>query len=186
MQSIPPVLIVFVAITGLAFLMQACMLAGILIALLKTAKKVDEISQDVKTTVLPVVHSTRDLLQKISPQVISISADIASIAKTVQGETKEVKESVNAIMDRVSRQTERLDVMLTHGLNSVEKAGSALESAVAAPVRKVNGVMGRRRRRCFIPIARSLLRPMKMPGRRRMSRSMRGMKSFIPILTGIL
>ena len=43
-------------------------------------------------------------------------------------------------MDRVNKQTARLDQMLTSTLNVMDRAGSLLENAVAAPVRQANGV----------------------------------------------
>jgi hypothetical protein len=43
-------------------------------------------------------------------------------------------------MARVSRQTARLDSMLTVGLDKVERTAGVLETAVAVPVRQANGI----------------------------------------------
>jgi hypothetical protein len=88
-----------------------------------------------------MVHSTRELVERISPQIISISADVAELAASLKKETRGVSFSAAEILQRVNRQTERLDTMLTSGLNAVERAGVVVESAVAAPVRQVNGVL---------------------------------------------
>ncbi len=134
-------LIIFVGLTGIAVLLQACVLLGIYISLRKTAALLSQTSEDMKATVLPTLHSTRELLEKISPQVVVISSGIAELTQTVQSETRAVRVSVSDIVDRVTRQTARLDSMVTSSLNSVEKAGSVLESAVAVPVRQANGIM---------------------------------------------
>jgi hypothetical protein len=134
-------LIIFVAFTGVAVLLQACVLLAIFLTLRKTAKSAMEASQDFKTTVLPMVHSTRALVDRITPQVITISEGLADLTATLKKESRGVSFSASEIMERVNRQTQRLDGMLTHGLDSVERAGNVVESAVAAPIRQVNGIM---------------------------------------------
>jgi methyl-accepting chemotaxis protein len=140
-QNTETILIIFVAFTGIAVLLQACVLFAIFISLRKTAKSVLEATEDFKVTVLPMVHSTRDLVERITPQVTTISAGLAELTTKIQKESNGVSVSVSEIMERVSRQTARLDQMLTGGLNSVERAGEVVETAVAVPVRQVNAVM---------------------------------------------
>jgi hypothetical protein len=135
------ILIVFVAITGLAVLLQACVLFAIFISLRKTAQSAVQSAEDFKATLLPMVHSTRELMERISPQIITVSADLAELTASLKKETRGVSFSAAEIMQRVSRQTERLDEMLTNGLNAVDRAGVVVEAAVAAPVRQVNGVL---------------------------------------------
>ena len=133
-------LIIFVALTGVAVLMQACVLLAIFISLQKTAKSVLVVTEDLKGTVVPMVNSTRELLDRIGPQLITVTADLAELTQGIRKETACVRVSVSEIMDRVNRQTKHIDAMLTSGLNSVERAGEVLESAVAAPVRQFNGI----------------------------------------------
>jgi len=135
------ILTVFVAFTGIAILLQACVLIAIYFSLRKTAQSALETSEDFKTTVLPVVHSARELLERISPQIVTISADVAELAGSLKKETQGVSFSAAEIMQRLNKQTARLDTMLTSGLDAVERAGVVVESAVAAPVRQVNGVL---------------------------------------------
>ena len=138
---IETILTVFVAFTGIAVLLQACVLFAIFISLKKTAKTVLDSTEDFKVTVLPMVHSTRDLVERISPQVTTISAGLAELTSKIQTESHGVSVSVSEIMERVSRQTARLDHMLTGGLNTVERATEVVERSVAGPVRQVNGIM---------------------------------------------
>jgi hypothetical protein len=135
------VLIVFVALTGVAVLLQACVLLAIYISLRKAAKSTMEVTQDLKATVLPMVHSTRALVERVTPEIISISAGVAELTEMLKRETRGVSFSAAEIMQRVSLQSKRMDAMLTNGLNLVERAGEVVESAVAAPVRQVNGIV---------------------------------------------
>jgi hypothetical protein len=134
------ILIVFVALTGVAVLLQACVLVGIYISLRKTAKSVSIVADDLKATVLPLVHSTRELMERLSPQIVTVSEGLAELTDILHKETKGVRISVSEIMERVSRQTKRLDGMLTTGLDTVERTAEVLETAVAKPVRQANGI----------------------------------------------
>ncbi len=133
-------LIIFVALTGLSVLIQAVVLIGILMAMKKTAAMVAETTTDLKATVLPVIHQTRDLVQRISPQVVSVTNGLSELTELVRKEAKEVNISASEIMGRVNRQTARLDQMLTSTLNVLDRTGSLLENAVSTPVRQANGV----------------------------------------------
>lgn len=135
------ILIVFVALTGVAVLLQAGVLVAILIALRKTSKVLLESTEDLKATVLPMVRSTRELVERVTPQVVTITADVAELTGKVKRETAGVDFSVKEIMQRVTAQVQRLDSMLTASLNALEKATGAVETAVSAPVRQVNGIL---------------------------------------------
>jgi hypothetical protein len=132
---------IFVIATAVSVLIQACILVAIFISVRKTSKALLDTTNDLKATILPLVHSSRDLVERISPQVITISAGMADLTEVMKRETAGVKFSATEIMERISLQIKRLDTMLTHGLNTVEKASTIMEHTVSAPVRQVNGVM---------------------------------------------
>ena len=135
------ILIVFVAFTGLAVLMQACVLLGIFFSLRKAASSVLEVTEDLKETVIPMVHSTRQLVERISPEVITVTGALAELTNTVRKETAGVHISASEVISRVTRQVQRMDAMLTVILDRLEKAGGTLESTVAGPVRQANGIL---------------------------------------------
>ena len=134
-------LIIFIAVAACAILLQAGILFGIFLSAKKTESQIKILVKDLKDTVLPVVHSSRMLIEKLSPEVVSISQSVSELTATVNKESKNVRDSISEITTRVGKQTERLDGMLTSSLNSIEKAGSVIESAVALPVRHANGVV---------------------------------------------
>ena len=148
-------LIVFVGLTGVAVLLQACVLLGIFLSLRKAAKSVTDVTDDLKGTVIPLIHTSRNLMERISPQVLTISNGLSELIEVVHKESggakvsiaeikasvTEMKESVHDIVERVGRQTARLDSMLTVGLDTVERAATTLETNVAAPVRQANGII---------------------------------------------
>jgi methyl-accepting chemotaxis protein len=141
MEANNTLLIVFVGLTGAAVLLQSLVLLGIFLSLRKTAQAVTEVTGDVKGTMIPLVHTTRELLERVSPQIMTISAGLAELTELVHKETKGARVSVADITERLNRQVKRIDGMLTVALDSVEKTASTIEHSVAAPVRQVNGVV---------------------------------------------
>lgn len=135
------ILIVFVAFTGIAVVLQAAILFAIFISLRKTAKSLLEVTEDLKATVVPMVHSTRELVERITPQIITVSVGLATLTETLKRESAGVTVSASDILQRVSKQMQRLDAMLTASLNALERATVVVETAVSAPVRQVNGVL---------------------------------------------
>jgi uncharacterized protein YoxC len=143
-QSNHTLLIVFVALTGLSVFLQLCVFIIFIVALKKTATAIisaKSATDDFKESVIPVLHSTRELLERVSPQIGVISEGLAEIIQLLHKETKGVQVSVSEIMARVNRQSVHIDEIVTKGLNSVERAGAKLDSAIAIPVRQANGIV---------------------------------------------
>ena len=133
-------LLTFVVLFAVFVILQAVVLIGMMIATRKAIAGISETTNDLRATVIPAVQSTRALLERISPQVVTVAQGVARLTDTVCQETDSIKTSAAEIMERVKKQTERLDEMLTHGLDVVDRAGHLVESAVAAPVRQANGI----------------------------------------------
>ena len=134
-------LIVFIGLTSAAILLQAGILLGIFLSLRKTAKSLTEVTGDIKATVIPLVHSTRELVDRISPQIVTVSSGLADLTELAQREAQEAHLSIAEINGRVQRQTARLDGMLTSALDRIERVGGAVEHTVSVPVRHANGVV---------------------------------------------
>ncbi len=139
--NIETILTVFVGLTAFSVLLQACILFAIFISLRQSAKAVIEATGDLKATILPMVHTTRELVERITPQVATVTQGLAGFTELVQRESADAQMNVGEMLARLNRQSARLDQMLTAGLDSLERTGSALEASIAAPVRQVNGIL---------------------------------------------
>jgi methyl-accepting chemotaxis protein len=134
-------LIIFVALTFLAILLQAGVLLGMFLTLRKTAKVATEATSDLRATVLPLIHTSRDLIERVSPQIATITAGLAELTELAHKQTKGASVSISDVAERVSAQINRIDRMLTVTLDAVERTAGAIEHTVATPVRQVNGVV---------------------------------------------
>ncbi len=131
---------VFVACTGVAVLLQAIVLLCMFIAIRKTAQTIQSEMHELRGTITPVLTQTRDFLTTVAPKVDSITTDLVALAHGLRTQGEELQVSANDMLERVRRQSSRLDVMLSSVLDSVDHAGSVVTQAVNVPVRQLGAV----------------------------------------------
>ncbi len=134
-------LIIFVGLTGFAVLLQACVLLALYFTVRKATEAVQQKIDELKANYFPLISASRDLMERVAPQIVTISTGIADLTEMLQSESQSVRLSVSEIMERVNRQSERLDSLVTTGLDTIEHAGNAFEHAVSQPVRRANGLV---------------------------------------------
>ena len=134
-------LIAFVALTAIALSAQAIILFAIFLSLRKAAKAVKEDIDDLRASILPVVDHTRDVIARLAPMVEAATNDVMEMVRTLREKSVELDESVSEILERLHRQTARVDGMLSGALDTVDRAGEYVAEAVSGPVRQVSAVL---------------------------------------------
>ncbi|MGA2807614.1 MAG: hypothetical protein ABSE87_05725 [Terracidiphilus sp.] len=141
-------LIAFVALTGVAMMLQAIILLGIFISLRKAASSTKDQLEELRASIIPVVANTRDLLAnmldlfaRVGPRIEAVSSDVAHITSGLRQQTAEIQASAEEIMEKVRRQSNRVDGMFSSVLDGVEKAGGFVAEVVGRPVRQISAVL---------------------------------------------
>jgi methyl-accepting chemotaxis protein len=135
------VTLIFTIVTGVGVLLQACVLLGMFIALRQTQKKVHALTEKIEDHVLPLVSSSRGLIDDLSPKVKIITANLVETSATLRSQSEQVKTVVDDVSARARQQTARVDGMVTGALNSIVQVTSAVERRIAGPLRQVSGVL---------------------------------------------
>lgn len=156
------ILLAFVAITGLAVLLQAIILLAIFSAVRKAVACFREETENLRTSIMPVIYDTRDMLAStqgtmtnmqtflanaqafltsVSPRVESVSTNLVEISSTLRAQSIEMQSSLMEMMERVHRQSDRVDGMITDFLNTVDRAGGFVNEAVSRPVQQISRVL---------------------------------------------
>jgi hypothetical protein len=133
--------IIFTAITALGVLLQACVLLGMFIALRKATKKFHEVTDEVRTNLVPTIASTRRLIEDLSPKLKIATTNLVEASHAVRHEAAHISETVDDVLDKTTIQVERVNRMLIAILNSVEHATTVVQHSVDAPLRRVSGIM---------------------------------------------
>jgi hypothetical protein len=138
MENLTPV---FIALTGIAVLLQAGVLVAIFVALKKTSTKMEALAEEVKTKVLPAIVQAEAMLAEIRPKAEAIAEQVEESTTMVRNQIERVDATVNDVVDRARLQIIRADEMFTRTLDRVERTTDVVHRTVISPVRQISGLM---------------------------------------------
>lgn len=161
-SNLETLLIIFVGLTAIAVLLQAGVLLGILLTMLKAVKFAKQEADEYRGKITPLIQSgsrliesgeklvgtgkeliatTTGLVQRLEPQLNTAAAEMTEMAQSLHEQTVRLQAQADEIAYKVRQQSDRVDGMTTSLLNNVDRAGRFLNDAVNAPIRQVHGVV---------------------------------------------
>jgi len=135
------ILLAILGVVAFALLVQAIALLAIMVAVRRTARTVTEQVEEFRDEVMPIVRNTRELVTRIAPRIEDTAADLAEMASSLRGQTADIQGSATEVMERVRKQMVRIDEMISHALDAVDRATGFVTEAVAKPVRQLSGIL---------------------------------------------
>jgi hypothetical protein len=154
-------LVVFVGLTGFALLVQAIILLAFFLTIRKTVTSAQADIQELRTTVMPILTRSREILERVAPKVESAATDMAELAHSLREQGAEIQVIAGEILDRVHRQTSRVDTLFTTMVDGVEHAGNLVADTVTRPVRQVAALLASVR--AFLGVMTTGKRPARQP-----------------------
>jgi hypothetical protein len=133
--------LVCIAVIAAAVVIQTVVLLGVLAGVGKALKAIKDEVDDMKSSVIPYVNTTRELVNRLSPKVESTMTDVSELARILRTQAADAEASVAQVLATVRSQTTRIDGMLTDSLDAVDKAGDFVTRAVSKPVRQISGLL---------------------------------------------
>jgi uncharacterized protein YoxC len=144
-----------IAVIALGVLVQTILLLALFFGMGKGLRALKEQVDDMKTSVMPTVEKTQALLEKtsrfvdktnefverISPRVESTATDVAAFVSGVRKQAADVEIAVSEILQKVEKQSNRIDDMFSGTLDAVDKASSFVTHTVGKPVRQLSGLV---------------------------------------------
>jgi methyl-accepting chemotaxis protein len=138
MENLTPV---FIAVTGAAVVLQACILAAMYIAMRKSSERMEAIALEVKTKVLPAAEQAQALLTEVRPRLEMIAENLQESTTLVRSQLERLDATVSDVVDRARLQVIRGDELLTRTLDRVEQTTDMVHNTVVSPIRQVSGLM---------------------------------------------
>lgn len=135
------VLIVFVALTGVALMVQAIVMLVAFLTIRKTVVSLQSDVRELRTSAMPIIEKSRVTLEKLGPRIESVSTDITEVVRTLREQTYQFQAVAGDVLDRVHRQTSRVDNMFTDVVDGVEHASNVVIGSVVKPARQVSAVV---------------------------------------------
>jgi len=161
--DIQTILLAFAVVTGLAVLLQTIFLLAILISMRKASKTILKEVEGMRDVLMPVILDTRDListsretltstqelvtntqglLARVSPLVEAATSDLAEITHGLRAQTAQLQSSSQDIVNKLHKQSDRVDHMISGFLDTVDRAGGFVTNVVSKPVQQISNLLG--------------------------------------------
>jgi hypothetical protein len=134
-------LIVSIVVTGVAVLIQMGILLGMFIALKKTTGKVELLSEDIRTKVLPTAQLVQEMLAELRPKIFTVVDNVSASTTAVRNQVERLDATLTDIVDRTRLQVIRADEFVNHTMDKLEETREAVQRTVVSPVRHLSGLM---------------------------------------------
>ena len=134
-------LMVFIAVTAAAVLLQAGILAGMYFAMRKTTARVELLAEEVKTKVLPTAELAHTMMNDLRPKIETMAENVSASTSTVRAQLERLDATLTDIVDRTRLQVIRADEFVTSTMDKLEETREAVQRTVVSPVRHVSGLL---------------------------------------------
>jgi hypothetical protein len=138
MENLTPL---FIAMTGAAVLLQACLLAAIYLAMRKSTARLEALATEVKSKAIPALESAQSILTEIRPKIRVVADNVQETTSMLRAEIERVDATINDVVDRARLQIIRADELLGRTLDKVEQTSEMVHQTVVSPVRQVSGLV---------------------------------------------
>ena len=131
----------FVAVTALAVVLQAVMMAAIFFSVRSLSKRIEETTMEIRSRVAPILGRIQMIVDDVHPQITSMVADAAHITHLARTQVQNADRMVGEAIDRLRLQLAHTDQILTGVLETVEEAGQTIRKTVLGPVQSVTAIV---------------------------------------------
>jgi hypothetical protein len=132
---------VFIFLTGAAVMLQAGILLAMYLAMRNSASRIEAITSEVKTKVLPTLEQTQVFLAEIGPKLHVIADNLQDSTTVLRDQVLRVDATVKDAMDRGRLQIIRADELVTRTLDRVQQTSDMVHQTVISPVRRLSGLV---------------------------------------------
>lgn len=132
---------VFVALTGIAVLLQAFVLLAMYLAMKKSSERMQALADDVKTKVMPTVLEAQQMMSVLRPKIEVIVENLETTTTVMRSQVQRIDATVNDVVDRARLQIIRTDELFSRTLDKVEQTSDMVHKTVVSPVRQISGLM---------------------------------------------
>lgn len=134
-------LIFFIAVTAAAVLLQAGILVAMFVAVRKTSAKVELLTEEVKTKVLPTAELAHSMMSDMRPKIETLVDNVSVSTTMMRTQLERIDATLTDIVDRTRLQVIRADEFVTNTMDRLEETRETLQRTVVSPVRHLSGLM---------------------------------------------
>jgi methyl-accepting chemotaxis protein len=136
-----PKLTVTLVLVAVAVLLQAGVMVGILLAILKVRREIEGIRADVKQRLDPVAQSLTEIVASSREPIRLVLANLAESSRTLRERIGQLDRVVADLVDRSRLQVIRVDQLISGLLQKVESTAETIQRQILAPIQEVSAVV---------------------------------------------
>ncbi len=140
---VPTVLVIFVAVTSIAVVIQMGILIALYVSFRKTAAQMESIALDVQRRATPVLDVAREILDvareiltDAAPKIKEVAGNLAETSAVVREQAQQLNVTMAEVVERARLQIIRADEMLTRTIDTAGK----VQHTVLSPVRRISSI----------------------------------------------
>ena len=122
-------------------MIQAGILLGMFFSMKKTSERMEALAKRVEEKALPVLESTRIILEDATPKLKEITANWADVSATIKSQVTRMDATFNDAVDRTRLQVIRVDELVSRTIDKVEETTEMMQHTVLTPMKQLSGVI---------------------------------------------
>ncbi|MCU1287282.1 MAG: hypothetical protein JWO13_3632 [Acidobacteriales bacterium] len=134
-------LTIFIIGTCVAVVIQAGILLALFFSVKKTSERMEAIAKRVEVSVLPVLESTKVILEDATPKLKEITANLAETTTVLKAQVARMDVTFNDAVDRTRLQVIRVDELVSRTIDRVEETTEMVQHTVLTPMKQLAGVV---------------------------------------------
>lgn len=136
-QSTQTLLMLFVAATSIAVVIQMGILIGLFLSVKRTATRIDGLADEIQKRGVPLLDGATAMIEDIRPNLAAITGDLAAATATLKAQAGRLDELAEDAVDRTRLQVIRADQLVSRALDKVEETTDLMHDTVISPVRQL-------------------------------------------------
>jgi len=134
-------LMIFIAVTTFAVVIQAGILVGLYLSVRKSSAKMEALATEVREKALPTIATVQEFITEVRPKVDMVSTNVAESSVLVKNQLARFDATLTDVLDRTRLQVIRTDELLSRTLDRAEETSEMVHKTVVSPLRQINGLM---------------------------------------------
>jgi methyl-accepting chemotaxis protein len=134
---VPTVLVIFVAVTSIAVVIQMGILIALFLSVKKTSDQIQTIALDVHRRTGPIIETARELLNDSAPKVREITNNLVDTSALVKNQAQQLNAVVSEIVERTRQHVARADEVISRTVNTAGR----VQDTVFTPVKRASSIL---------------------------------------------
>lgn len=132
---------IFVVVAAVAIVVQMGILIALYIAVRQAATRMAGIASRLEEQSMPVLVTSRAILEDAQPKIAEITSNLAESTATVRAHVAQMAEATGEIVDRARMQAARLDEFVSNTVDKIEVTADFVQHSVISPVRRIHAIV---------------------------------------------